>query len=169
MGHRVEVAVDVDVIVDPDAALAPFGIDVRLDRQGGERRAIELVEQLAPADTEPAHGAAVEFAEQGHDGGVELGQCEETLVAQAGEDPALDHLHADLDLGLVAWPPRTGRQDRRAVVGGEVLIGRVQPGLMPVRPRHSGLEVVGLMCRTRLCDRQPSWLHCGRWPRVWAT
>jgi len=97
MRHRVEVAADVDVIVYPDATLAPLGIDVRFDRQGGERRAIELVEQLAPADTETAHGSAVEFAEQSHDGGVELGQRQEALVAQAGEDPALDHLHADLD------------------------------------------------------------------------
>src|SRR5262249_53909652 len=48
------------------------------------------------------------------------------------EDPALDDLHADLDLRLVARPSRPGRQDRRAVVAGEVLVGRVQPGFVSV-------------------------------------
>ncbi len=102
MRHRVVMAVDVDVIVERDAALAPLGVNVGLDRQGGERRPVEFVEQLAPADAEAAHRPAVEIAEQRGDREVQLGQREEALVAQASQDPALDHLHADLDLGLVA-------------------------------------------------------------------
>ena len=63
-------AVDVDVVVEADAALAPFGVDVGLDRQGGERRAVELVEQLAAAGTEVAHRPVVEIAEQRADRAV---------------------------------------------------------------------------------------------------
>jgi hypothetical protein len=107
--HRVIMAVDIDVVVESDAALAPLGVDVGLDRQSGERRPVELVEQLAATDAEPAHRPAVELAEQLHDGGIELGQREEALVAQAGQDPALDHLHADLDLGCHQLEER--RQD----------------------------------------------------------
>src|SRR6266851_6890157 len=48
--HRVVMAVDVDMIVERDAALAPLGIDVGLDRQGRQSGPVEFVEQLAPAD-----------------------------------------------------------------------------------------------------------------------
>ena len=136
-------AVDVDVVVERDAALAPFGVDVRLDRQGGERRAVQLLEQLAAADAEMPHRPAIELVEQHPDRRVELGEREEPMVAQAGQDPALDDLDGDLDLGLVARPARPGRQDRRAVVRGEVLVGPVQPGLVPVGPGHPDLGVVG--------------------------
>jgi len=62
--HRVVMAVDVDVIVERDAALAPLGVDVGLDRQSSERRPIELVEQLATTDAEAPHRPVVELAEQ---------------------------------------------------------------------------------------------------------
>src|SRR5882672_726325 len=58
--HRVVMAVDVDVVVEADPALAPLGVDVGFDRQSGERRTVEFVEQLASADAEVAHRPAVE-------------------------------------------------------------------------------------------------------------
>ena len=64
-------------------------------------------------------------------------------MAQAGEDPALDHEHRHLDLGLVARLAHPGRQDRRAVVRRHVEIGPVQPRLVPVRPIDPDLRVVG--------------------------
>src|SRR5260370_40571950 len=97
---------------------------------------MELVEQLTATDAEVAHRPAIEVAEQRADRAVQFGQREEALVAQAGEDPALDHLHADLDLGLVARPTWSRRQDRRAAVPGEVLVGRVQPWFGPVGLEH---------------------------------
>jgi hypothetical protein len=111
-------AVDVDVIIEADAAQAPFGVDVGLARQRGERRAIELLEELAAADAKAPHRPIIEIGEQRDDGGVELGEREEALMAQPGENPALDHEDAGLDLGLVARLARPGRQDRRAVMGG---------------------------------------------------
>jgi hypothetical protein len=44
IGNAVEVALDLDVVVDPDAAHAPFGEDVGLGRQRLERRPLELFE-----------------------------------------------------------------------------------------------------------------------------
>src|SRR5260370_906380 len=93
--HRVVMAVDVDMIVERDAALAPLGIDVGLDRQGRQSGPVEFVEQLAPADAEAAHRPAVELAEQRGDRAVQLGQGEEALVAQAGPEPAPRHPDPD--------------------------------------------------------------------------
>ena len=53
VGHAVVVAVDLDVIVDADPAHAPLGEHIGLGRQGLERRAVELLEQLAARHAEP--------------------------------------------------------------------------------------------------------------------
>ena len=57
VGDGIIVGVDVDVIVDADPAHAPLAVFVRLVRQRLERRAIDLLEQLAAGDAEPAEGA----------------------------------------------------------------------------------------------------------------
>jgi hypothetical protein len=54
VGNAVEVALDIDVVVDTDTAHAPFGEDIRLDRQRLERRPIEFFEQLPARDAEAA-------------------------------------------------------------------------------------------------------------------
>ncbi len=57
-------------------------------------------------------------------------------------DPALDPLHRDLDLGLIARLTYSRRQDRDAVVFGEVLIAWVQIRLVPTGSPYAALEVV---------------------------
>src|SRR5262245_1129955 len=52
MRNAVVVAVDLDVIIDADAAHTPLGEHVGLLRQRLERRAVELFEQLAARDAE---------------------------------------------------------------------------------------------------------------------
>ena len=54
IGDGVIVGVDVDVIVDADPAHAPLAVFIGLARQRLERRAIDLLEQLAAGDAEPA-------------------------------------------------------------------------------------------------------------------
>src|SRR5277367_3523523 len=81
VGDRIIVGVDVDVIVDADPAHAPLAVFVRLVRQRLERRAVDLLEQLAAGDAEPSQGLLVvelghELAERGVD------------VSEAGERPA---------------------------------------------------------------------------------
>src|SRR6202040_2756267 len=41
IGNAVEMALDIDVIIDANPAHAPFGEDIRLDRQRLERRWVE--------------------------------------------------------------------------------------------------------------------------------
>src|SRR5712691_6030606 len=53
MGHGVEMPLDVDVIVDVHARLAPLGVDEALGRQRPKRRLIETREEI------PAGGPAV--------------------------------------------------------------------------------------------------------------
>src|ERR1700751_6418197 len=56
VGDRIIVGVDVDVIVDADPAHAPLAVFVGLTGQRLERRAIDLLEQLAAGDAESPEG-----------------------------------------------------------------------------------------------------------------
>ena len=110
VGHAVEVALDIDVIVDADTAHAPFGEDVGLGRQGLERRPIELFEQLPTREAEPAdRPLLVEPLEQLADCRVQLCEAVEPAITQPTEEPTLDDQHASFDLGLVGG--------RRGLVG----------------------------------------------------
>ena len=59
VGDGVIVRVDVDMIVDADPAAAPLAVLVGLARQRVQRRAVDLLEQLAAGDAEPAKGLRV--------------------------------------------------------------------------------------------------------------
>ena len=63
-------------------------------------------------------------------------------MAQARQDPALDDQHRDLDLGLVARLAHPRRQDRRAVVRGEILVGAIDPRLVAAGGGDAGFQVV---------------------------
>ena len=99
----VVVAFDLDVVVDVDPCLLPLGEHVALGGKGAKGGTVELFEQRAPRAGELAERAVVEPFEQRGDGCVEFGEREERAVAKCGEDPSLDHLHADLGLGLVNY------------------------------------------------------------------
>src|SRR6516165_4016651 len=75
VGNAVEVMIDVDVIVDADAAQAPFGEYVGLDRQRLERRPVEFFQELAARHAEAAdRPLLVEPLEQLADRCVHLGE-----------------------------------------------------------------------------------------------
>lgn len=74
---------------------------------------------------------------------LSLGECREAVVAKRRHDLALDDEHATLRFRLVPRLRHARRQDRRAVMGGEVLIGRVELGLVEARVGHAGPEIVG--------------------------
>ena len=97
---------------------------------GIQRRPLDRFQQLWPSDAELAHDADVEIDDDLPDSRIELEQREEAPVAQARQHVALDDEHSHLDLGLVARLPRPGGQDRRAVVGGKILRGAVDAGLV---------------------------------------
>jgi hypothetical protein len=141
--HRVVMPVDVDVIVEPAPAEAPFGIFIGLARQQLQRRAIELEEQIVAADAQASHRPRVEIGDQLADRLVQLGEREKTVVAQPCQDPALDHQNPDFDLCLVARLAGARRQDCRAVMGRQIEIGAVEAGLVPVGAGDADLRVVG--------------------------
>ena len=66
------------------------------------------------------------------DGGIELGHGEELPVAQSGQDPAFDDLHADFDLGLVLRLSGAGRQNHGAVMVGKLDGGAVEFGFVAI-------------------------------------
>ena len=82
MGHAVIMGGDLDVIIDPDAACPPFRELVGLGRQGLQRRAIDLFEQLPARHAEPADRPLfVEMLQQFANRRVDLRQAVKGSVA----------------------------------------------------------------------------------------
>ena len=133
VGDGVIVRVDVDVIVDADPATAPLAVFVRLARQRVQRRAVDLLEQLAAGDAEPAQGLAfVELRHEFAERGVDVGETVEDPSPKPAEQPALDDQHGLLDLRLVARLSRPRRQD-----GGSVMRRHLGVGAIDLRARRS--------------------------------
>ena len=83
---------------------------------------------------------------------VQFTQREEPPVAQPRQDKALDDQHCDLDLGLVARTTDAGRQHGGAVVGGHLLIGPIDAGLVATSCGHPGPQIIAdqqLRCATQ--------------------
>ncbi len=104
VGHGVVVGVDLEVLVDVDAGFLHLGVAIRDARQGFERRSVETFEEFSARAGQLAEGALVEVFEQLGDGGVELGEGEEGVVAKTRQDPSLDDLYCDLDLCFITGP-----------------------------------------------------------------
>ena len=63
-------------------------------------------------------------------------------MAKHREDGALDDLNADLDLGLVAGGAHTRGDHGDAVMGGQVLIGRIEVGLVAMSSGDAAFEII---------------------------
>ena len=72
--HRVEVPVELDVIIRGDASVAPFGILIGRAGQRHQGGPVNGLEELPAAGAELAHQAGVEFIDQSADGDVQFGQ-----------------------------------------------------------------------------------------------
>ena len=128
--HRVEMLLDLDVVIEIDPAALPVRIFIRRRRQRHAARG-DRVARTARAVSCPSRAwTVIELADQLADRLVQLGQGEEPLVAQPGEDPALHDLDADLDLRLVARLVRPRRNHRRAVMRRHVGVGSVDRRLV---------------------------------------
>ena len=132
-----------EVPVNVDPGVPPLGVDIGLGRQRLQRGPVHGVEDRATAAGKFLEGAGVQSYQAHGDRGIEVGETEEGLMAQAGQNPPLDDLHADLDLGLVAGFPDSGRNDGHAVVFGQRLICRVELRLIPARLGDPTFEIIG--------------------------
>src|SRR5579883_319942 len=142
VGNRVVVALVLDVIVEEHLGALPGGELVALQRERPQRRALELEEAAATRTglaRERPVVVALELLSQRH---VELAEAEERPVPQRRHDPALHSLDTHFDLGLVARLTHSRRQDRHAVVLGEVLVARVEIRLVAAGAAHAALAVI---------------------------
>ena len=143
VGHAVEVAVDLDVVIDVDATRLPAPQDVARGGEGPQSRAVELLVEGAAADAELLQRPVVELVEEDADRPVQGAELEEGLVTEPGEYPPLDQEYAVLGGGLVAGFPRPRGDHDGAVVVGEVLVGAVDVGLVAAGAGDGALELVG--------------------------
>lgn len=97
---------DCDVVIDPRAALLPFGIDVGLRRQRLQGGPVQLIEQLPAAGAKVAGDLAVEPVQQRADGGVYFPKAEELPVAQGSGLQIASQQHVR---GVGAYPGIDGR------------------------------------------------------------
>src|ERR1700677_3629305 len=101
VGDRIIVGVDVDVMVDAAPPHAPLAIFVRLAGQRLERRAIDLLEQLAAGHAEPAKALLViELDHKLAERGVDVSEATEDPAPEPAEQPSLDDQDRLLDLRL---------------------------------------------------------------------
>ena len=75
--------------------------------------------------------------------GVECIELEEGLVAKTRENPALGDEYAIFDCSFIPRFPRPRGDDDRAVVGGQVLVGAVDAGLVAAGASDGALQLVG--------------------------
>ncbi len=143
MGHGVEGAIELDVVVEVHAGVLPLGQLEGIVGERSQRRSVDRVETLAPALSVSAHGPGIEIFEQLGDATVQLAQREESLVADPGQDPAFHHLDGDLDLGLVAGFLRPRGHDRRPVVAAPLVVASLDSRLVAARTRHAALQLIG--------------------------
>ncbi len=128
VGHRVQEAARLDVVVEIDPSQPPLGEGVVLLRQRPQRRALDRLEQGAARGAEPAHAVSVDTLHHRGDGGIALGQGEERLAPQPSQDVALGEANTGLDLGLVARLAGPSRQDADAVMFGHHPVRAVESG-----------------------------------------
>ena len=79
---RVIVSLHIDMVVQRHGAQLPLGVDIGGHRQRLERRPVQPVEQVLTAGPEVARDLGVDPGVQRGDGGVQIIQREEPLVAQ---------------------------------------------------------------------------------------
>src|SRR5437016_3866106 len=89
--HRIEMAVDGDVVVDVDTGHEPLADDKRLRRQRFELAALDRLEQRAAAAlARRRKRAVVEFLDPLGERGIGLGERKQLTVAQRRQHPHLD-------------------------------------------------------------------------------
>ena len=90
-----------NVVVDVHPGLLPTRKLIGSFGEGFESRLVQRDEESSAGLSQMLHWPFVQVAQQFANRLVQLGQAEKGPVAQAGQDPTLDHLHTHFHLGLV--------------------------------------------------------------------
>ena len=133
----------VNLVDDDDVDLA--GLDVAekpLERRPLHGCAGEAAIVVAGRDRQMLCLPPVQVFQPFMDGLVQFGEAEETAIAQAGQNPALDDLDADFHFRFVPRFARPCRHDRGVVMGRHAGIGAVDLGIVQTGLDDAGLEIV---------------------------
>ena len=141
--HAVEVVIDLDVIVDIHSAGLPGRQLVPGARQRPQRGPIDLLEERAPTDPEALHRPRVDRVDARGDRGIEIGEREEGLMPEGGQDPPLGDLDTHFDLRLVGRRRDPSGDHHGAIVLREFGVGPVDLRFVAMRGRDAALEIVG--------------------------
>jgi hypothetical protein len=87
--------VDRDVVIEPGAALLPFGVDMGCHRQRLQGGLVQLRKQLPPAGPKMARDLVVDPVQKWADRRVHLPKAEELPIAQSGITPKACLRHDD--------------------------------------------------------------------------
>ncbi|MDQ0083130.1 hypothetical protein J2W35_003490 [Variovorax boronicumulans] len=104
--------VALDVVVDVDLGALPQAHLEALGRQRPQRGRVQHLEGAASTTRQLLERALIQIDQQRGDRPVAFVQAEEAPVAQARQNPSLDHEHRVLDLRLVARMSRACREQR---------------------------------------------------------
>src|SRR5215469_3637245 len=136
MGHGVEEAGDLDMIVNAHSGEAPFGVFIVLVWQFLHRGQFDRVEQLLPTDAEMAHHASVQLQQALGDRGVAFGKRKKLEVAESTQNVVLGDTNSDFHFGLVLWTVWPCWENADAVMRRHGSIAAVKFGVIETRLVH---------------------------------
>ena len=91
IGYAIVMAVNLDMIVDIDPGLFPFGVLIPARRKGFECGLVQGLEKVSAGGIEFFKPAVIQVRESVGNGLIELGNAEEGMVSQRCQDPSLSH------------------------------------------------------------------------------
>jgi len=97
-------------------------------RQRLHGRTVELFEQRAARAGQLAERTPVQCQEQCVDLGIQIAEAEERVMTQARQDPTFDQEHPIFSFGFITRLSGPRRDNRHAVMFGELLVSRIQTG-----------------------------------------
>ena len=161
--NRIQEVMDLDVIVEIDPRAPPFRELPVLGGQANEGGAFDLLEQLAPADAEIAHGALVHALHDQRDGLIAFGEREERQPPQSPQNVGLREPDTGLDLRLVPGPPRPRRKDADRIMRRHRAVGAVDLGIVEGGLVDPALQIVGNQQLRRAAEKAEH-AHVGAGP-----
>ncbi len=140
--NAVEMPVHLHVVIDVGFCLPPLTDFVASCRQWTQDGLVQLFEKLESGTPHLLEGTLVELVETSAYGRVDLGDAEEGMISQAGQDAAFGVEDRRLHLSFVPWSIRARGQYSGAIEPCHLLVGRMDLRLIVARFDHRGAGVV---------------------------